>query len=58
MSDNKNPLKGLSEDEIIILRLLAKIYVQSIIKQADEIEAVKLNEIERGGRKNILATYD
>ena len=34
MYENKNPLKGLSEDEISFLRLLAKIYVQTIVKQA------------------------
>ena len=36
MSQSKNPLKGLSEDEISFLRLLAKIYVQSIVKQAEQ----------------------
>lgn len=36
MSKNKNPLKDLSEDEISFLRLFAKIYVQSMIKQAEQ----------------------
>jgi len=36
MSKNKNPLKGLSEDEINFLRSLAKIYVQSIVKQVEQ----------------------
>ncbi len=36
MSQNKNPLKDLSEDEINFLRLLAKIYVLSVVKQVEE----------------------
>ena len=36
MSKTQNPLKGLSEDEINFLRLLAKIYVLSAVKQAEE----------------------
>lgn len=36
MSKNKNPLKGLLEDEINFLRLLAKIYVDSIVKQTEK----------------------
>ncbi len=36
MSKTKNPLKGLPEDEIIFLRLLAKIYVESIVKKIEE----------------------
>ena len=35
MSQNKNPPKGLSEDELIFLHFLAKIYVQSIVKKAE-----------------------
>lgn len=36
MSKNKNPLKGLSADEINFLNLLATIYVDSIVKKVDE----------------------
>lgn len=36
MPKNKNPFKGLSADEISFLRLLAQIYVQSIVKQTEE----------------------
>ncbi len=36
MSKNKNPLDGLSADEIKFLDLLATIYVESIIKKVDE----------------------
>lgn len=36
MSENNNPLKGLTEDKIAFLRSLAKIYVQSINKQAEQ----------------------
>lgn len=36
MTSNENPLKGLTEDEINFLRLLAKIYVQSIIKKVEQ----------------------
>jgi len=36
MCINKDPLEGLSVEEIKFLDMLAKIYVDSIIKQAEE----------------------